>query len=82
MINAAMFFEYMSLDIFSSLPNNRIELKMSMMGAYHVDLRLLEYFLAVVKAGNITKAAEHEPFPQKRTRNVEKKWNDMKPTRY
>ena len=43
------------LDISLSIPDN---INKVWKGVYHVDIRLLEYFLAVAKYGNITRAAE------------------------
>lgn len=50
-----------TLDIPALLPDNKNRMIKGVngrKGAYHMDLRLLEYFLAVAKTGNITKAAE------------------------
>lgn len=43
------------LDISNAIPDN---INKVWKGMYHVDIRLLEYFLAVAKYGNITRAAE------------------------
>ena len=44
-----------ALDISHPIPDN---INKVWKGTYHVDIRLLEYFLAVAKYGNITRAAE------------------------
>ena len=45
------------LDIFCCIMDNQ-DRKQAWKGGYHMDIRLLEYFLAVAKQGNITRAAE------------------------